>query len=258
MRDNYVGDVGDFYKYALLRHLAGRTAGDKAPPLGLGVVWYRFPDPSNRNDGNHRSYLDGKSRGQYEPLDPDLYVAMAAFSNPALRNLEEVARRDVLPPGTHFFAKPLSFGHLPNGTQAGIQQRIAHRKAWLGRALQATRGADLIFADPDNGLEVASVAAHHDLGAKYAFYGDLLPFWNRGQSLVIYQHCDRSGAASQAARRKAELCAELGGAAFVEVVYFPSFGGRMFFIAAQSDHEAQLRGRLQSFRLKAKAHLGSV
>jgi hypothetical protein len=144
MRDNYVGDVGDFYKYALLRHLAGLTAGDQAPPLGLGVVWYRYSDPCNPNDGNHRSYLDGKSRGQYEPLDPDLYAAMAAFSNTSLRNLEEVASLAVLPPGTHFFAMPLSF--TPSKWNPGwnsAADRASQGVACAGAASDPRCGSDL-------------------------------------------------------------------------------------------------------------------
>ena len=47
MQDQYVGDIGDFGKYGLLRHLFGRPEGADAAPedaLRLGVVWYLFPD----------------------------------------------------------------------------------------------------------------------------------------------------------------------------------------------------------------------
>jgi hypothetical protein len=42
----------------------------------------------------------------------------------------------------------------------------------------------------------------------------------------------------------------------VDVVYFPSFGGRMFFIAAQPAHAVQLQERVGSFKVKAKELLG--
>ena len=45
MQDRYVGDVGDFGKYGLLRALCG---GD----LTLGVVWYLYPDEEANNDGD--------------------------------------------------------------------------------------------------------------------------------------------------------------------------------------------------------------
>src|ERR1700684_4163658 len=40
MQDRYVGDVGDFGKFGLLRALCGES---HPLPLKLGVVWYRFP-----------------------------------------------------------------------------------------------------------------------------------------------------------------------------------------------------------------------
>src|SRR5829696_4979011 len=49
MQDRYVGDVGDFGKYGLLRTLG---AG-----LSLGVVWYLVPNESHNADGKHTSYL---------------------------------------------------------------------------------------------------------------------------------------------------------------------------------------------------------
>jgi hypothetical protein len=174
-----------------------------------------------------------------------------------MKHVEAIARYGVLPPSTHFFAEPLSSSDSENGTQA--QQRIAHRKTWLARAPEATRNADLLFADPDNGLEVVSTAAHHNDGAKYAFYSDLLPFWERRQSLAIYQHRDRSGAGQQVATRKAELLEKLKGAAFVDLVYFPSLGGgRMFFVAAQPAHGKVLRERLKGFKAKAEGHLRRI
>ncbi len=52
MRDNYVGDIGDYYKYDLLQQLSGNN-----PTLRLGVAWYLYPDPCNPNDGRHTAYL---------------------------------------------------------------------------------------------------------------------------------------------------------------------------------------------------------
>ena len=41
MQNRYVGDIGDFGKYGLLRAHFGRKY---QIPLRLGVVWYLFPD----------------------------------------------------------------------------------------------------------------------------------------------------------------------------------------------------------------------
>src|SRR5262245_49168756 len=55
MQDRYVGDVGDYAKYALLKALAGDPSSTK---IRLGVVWCRFPDESHNQDGKHIAYLE--------------------------------------------------------------------------------------------------------------------------------------------------------------------------------------------------------
>ncbi len=49
MQDRYVGDVGDFGKYGLLRALSGPFKSEAV--LSLGMVWYLVPDQGNGGDG---------------------------------------------------------------------------------------------------------------------------------------------------------------------------------------------------------------
>ena len=86
MQNQYVGDIGDFGKYGLLRHLTGMR-GDAAPEdaLRLGVVWYLFPDeapkdpnkPDNR-DGSLTGYLCDRrdNHEKFRNCDTDLYDAL--------------------------------------------------------------------------------------------------------------------------------------------------------------------------------------
>ncbi len=57
MQDRYVGDVGDFGKYGLLRSLC--RGDEHGAALRLGVLWYRFDgdDSTAANDGRHTDYL---------------------------------------------------------------------------------------------------------------------------------------------------------------------------------------------------------
>ena len=48
MQDKYVGDIGDYAKFSLLRALSCDRR--------LGLSWYLFPDEGN-NDGRHIDYL---------------------------------------------------------------------------------------------------------------------------------------------------------------------------------------------------------
>ena len=63
MQNRYVGDIGDYFKYGMLRRLAkGRR---------LGVMWYLFPNEDHNNDGGHLSYLDDPDTWRH--YDPELY-----------------------------------------------------------------------------------------------------------------------------------------------------------------------------------------
>jgi len=169
MRDNYVGDIGDYYKYILLRALAGQE-----PLLKLGVVWYLYPDKCHPGDGKHTAYLDPAKESRFRSCDPVLYDRLKQLIAEDARSVAEVQRRGILPASTAFFAEPLSFDGVMK------EMRPAHRQAWLKQALLTTRGSDLVFVDPDNGLEVKSTPKHHDRGPKFCFYDELEAFWQHG------------------------------------------------------------------------------
>jgi hypothetical protein len=79
MQNRYVGDVGDFGKYGLLRALCG-ISPESSPELTLGVVWYLVSKTEANNDGKHDGYLNlkyetrrNKVAKEYSDCDPALY-----------------------------------------------------------------------------------------------------------------------------------------------------------------------------------------
>ena len=50
----------------------------------------------------------------------------------------------------------------------------------------------LVFFDPDNGLQIASIPKHHPKGGKYIYWDELTQFWRRGNTLLIYHHLNRT------------------------------------------------------------------
>ena len=93
MQDRYVGDIGDFYKFGLLRRLVG-------PPVGrLGVVWYRTVDETHNSDGKFVDYLDVKDlRG----ADERLFDCLADLVRSGRRSVAALESSGVLPVGTRF------------------------------------------------------------------------------------------------------------------------------------------------------------
>jgi hypothetical protein len=200
VQDRYAGDLGDYLTFGLLRWLV--PLGSPAFPR-LGVVWYRTADEAHNADGKHIAYLGSRHRSSagLRRLDPDLYERLAGVVASGRRNTTALAGAGVLAAGTRFFDDLLDFADLSVAARA---VRQARRRSWLERALAATAGCDLVFADPDNGIRSAlhPVPAHRTKAVKHAYLDELALFARRGQSLIVYQHADRSAPVEQQACRK--------------------------------------------------------
>ena len=241
MQDRYAGDLGDYLKFGLLRWLA--PPGVPAAPR-LGVVWYRTPDETHNADGKHIAYLDPghRSSGRLRDLDPDLYdrLARAIYAE---RSTARLAAAGLLDVATCFFGDLLDLADLPV-TARGARQ--ARRRSWLQRAMAATAGCDLIFADPDNGIRAAAhqVPAHRIKAVKYAYLDELAAFAGRDQSLVVYHHADRTAAVEEQARRRLDDIAREVPIKPVAAVRASLGTTRLFLVAAVASHAGYLTDRL--------------
>jgi hypothetical protein len=124
--------------------------------------------------------------------------------------------------------------------------RRSRREAWLRKAVVATARCDVVFFDPDNGLETASVAPDTPKSGKYVFWEELLPFWRRGQSLVIYHHLNRTASVNkQATILKEKFAAKFADAGSIRHFLFRRGSCRHFWLVAQREHDAQLRAFIE-------------
>ncbi|KNY14729.1 hypothetical protein AKG11_23125 [Shinella sp. SUS2] len=71
-----------------------------------------------------------------------------------------------------------------------LPDELAARHAFMGRCAYVFRDVDLIFFDPDNGLEVAKSKGRKD-SSKYLYLDEVSAFYSSGKSLLIYQHFPR-------------------------------------------------------------------
>ena len=241
MQDRYVGDIGDFGKYGLLRALTG--AG-QTPSLGLGVVWYLYPDECHNDDGKFTGYLceNPRNRSRFRACDPDLYDALHHLVCEGQQNVAAVRRRNILPFTTTYYEHPLSYPpRMPRS------ERQIIRDSWLEGALQTTIDSDLVFVDPDNGIS-QTASPWRKKGPKHVFMDDLLRFYQRGQSLVIYHHLSRRGTAEDQINCLAELLKQgLGLTRSPWALRYRRGSARAYFIAAQENHEAYIESRLKPF-----------
>lgn len=135
MQDRYVGDIGDFAKYGLLRAIKE----DKR----LGVAWYLHPDSGPPGDGGHTEFL--KRSAEWSDLDPQLFHALKKIVE-GRRSVAAVQGWPGILDGTDFADERLCIAKIP------VADRKRWRRAWFDRVTEKLSDCDLVFADPDNGL----------------------------------------------------------------------------------------------------------
>jgi hypothetical protein len=243
MQNRYVGDVGDFGKYHLLKALCHGEDGGKA--LFLGVVWYLVPNESHNDDGKHIRYLETTASNleRFRKGDPLLYDTLAEIVKAGKRNVGLIREEKVLPADTAFYEAVLTFDGISNNSPSNRLKRVNYRNEWVRGAIKVTERCDIIFVDPDNGLQVTSVKPHQKTGPKYTFFEELVPFVRRRQSLVIYHHLCRSGPAEvQIKERLEQLKIKLGVKNIYSLLYKRGTL-RAFFILPSSEHNELLKDR---------------
>ncbi len=175
MQNKYVGDIGDFGKYGLLRALCGVRASDGGKELSLGIVWYFVKDKGV-------SYLDNPDG--LRSCDRDLCDALSRIVKGQRRSVASIRVSRIFPDGTVFFAEE-------------VPTRLQDREEWLQQALRETAKCNLVFLDPDNGPAISlkpqivlkgwPLAKGH-ASAKFVYRDEIPRYLERGQSLVIIFH----------------------------------------------------------------------
>ena len=242
MQDRYTGDVGDFGKYGMLRRLCGLRDG--AEPLKLGVVWYR-PAPEaveseSAADGKHINYLSTGPEGLYQPCDPPLYAALREIVECNSRSVEAVERAAMLGSDAVFYG-----GYIPDpGKRARGEDRVRDRLRWVEDALETTGGCDVVFLDPDNGLEPQSISTTN--APKYVYLSEVEKWFGRGQSVVVYHHLGRNGTHAEQIARWLKRLGRRFGPAEIFALRFRRGTSRAFFVLATAEHAGVLRERAKA------------
>jgi len=257
MQNRYTGDVGDFGKYGLLRALC---AADTSLRLKLGVVWYLIPCETHNEDGKHINYLRNVTKAATARLkncDPMLYDGLRKlFINDRNEIVTErrlvaaIESSGLLPSGTAFYDAPLSYSR-----QMPTSDRLRLRSAWLQGALKATASADLVFLDPDNGIECKSVGRTDLPGPKYVYWEEIESFVDRGQSVVVYHHLNRScPSTEQVEKLQTEFCKRMPDDFKTSVIIYRRGTRRAYFVVAAAEHRVVLVNELSRMLARWQDH----
>ena len=166
MKNQYFGDINDYRKYGLLRAIIDATE------MRVFVEWMLTPDDGSR-DGKFVDYLHDRST--WRSFDPPLFdVLKEAMHSDMTRHVHLIEKSNIIARTT------FESSTVPDGA--------IERRPWFEGLLENAANSDLVFLDPDNGLEVKSRPYGRKNSSKYVYWKEIKSLWQRGKSLLIYQH----------------------------------------------------------------------
>jgi len=169
MKNQYFGDINDYKKYSLLRILSGYGQ------IQTSICWVLTEDDT-RNDGSRIKYLEKPEK--WQGYDPVVFEHLREnVLKKGVRDVHIIERGDILP-NCSFYRE---YVHDDNSL----------RDEFFKEFRDFSKGTDLVFFDPDNGLEIKSVPRGRKGSSKYVYWDEVRASYEAGHSLMIYQHFPR-------------------------------------------------------------------
>lgn len=199
MRDQYVGDIGDYVKLGLLRSLKANH---------LGVIWYKTGGKENSSDGKFTEYLHDLQNKEYdEDLFNRLKQIVCKDGKRRIERLEKILK------GASFYKEEVQTGE---------------RGIWFEKACKKMKGCDLVFVDPDNGL-------HDEVSEKHITLAEVKKLAKK-HSLLIYHHLSRNqNHRTQIESWLKKLKKEIGGSYEITAIRAARGASRAFFLLARKE-----------------------
>src|SRR6266536_1581539 len=222
VKNQYFGDVNDYLKYGLLRCFA--NVG-----LSIGVCWMLTPDDA-RSDERKITYLSDPEL--WRPHDPALFDVLTRLVSSQQRHVRFAKNSACLRESLFF-------------NQLVPSDRILREK-WLTRALTKLAGAEVVFFDPDNGIEVRSKPKGSRGSDKYVYWDEIQRAWVKGSSLLIFQHFPRSNHQLFATTLMAKLQEHIKGGKVISLVT----SNVLYLLACKPQHQLKLQKALDDIDRK--------
>jgi hypothetical protein len=210
MKVQYFGDVNDYRKFALLRLLS------QVGQFKIGVCWMLTEDDAS-GQGDRRSYL--KQPEKWRAYDPATFDALAkAPAAPTINDLRRV-EAEALVPNAAFF------------NEFTPDSRLG-RESFHTQCMEVFADQDLVFLDPDNGLEV-TIPKGRKRSSKYAYLDEIADHYNAGRSILLYQHYSRNVSREASVTAKSSSLRTQSPRASIWLFETPHVA---FVLAARPDH----------------------
>lgn len=217
MQDAYVGDIGDYGKYGLLRNISNTF-------LHLAINWYRAKPTKviKQDDGKFIDYL--KQPEIYRKYDSELFDELFRIViKEQQRKIEEVEAIDI--GAAYFFSE-----EIPK-----------RREVWHDQGLLKTQKADIVFLDPDNGLATIRMMKDGSYSEKHVKWNELKDYYDRGQSVILYQHRPQRTKGEDMIERITEFNRSYLMADFLFGLEFHKYTNRYYFFFCHNKHANGLK-----------------
>ena len=179
VKNQYFGDIKDYYKYGILRilggfrdnekELASLNLTDNQSKLSIGICWMLTPDDETFH-GNDTKYL--KRPIEWRNCDPNLYDFLK--ENFQLRNISILENTELIP-YIVFYDQRLPYN-------------LKNRKKYFNDLFNKSNTINFIFFDPDIGMQVKSCQCGNKRSSKHLYWDELKECFEKGYSILLFQH----------------------------------------------------------------------
>lgn len=214
VKEQYVGDINDYWKYCLLKALSQDGS------IRIGVCWMLTP-PDGRTDGGNIHYLQEPET--YERFEPSLFrLLRGVIDESAKRRLALIEEGDIIP-GAIYYNKQTPDGRV-------------ERQRWFEQAMRTLQPTDLVFFDPDNGLDIVSKPKGRVGSSKFIYRDEVVAAYAEQHSLLIYQHFPREDRSNFIRR----IGNEIGFLTPSADIWIFKTRHAAFFMAGHPEHQSKL------------------
>lgn len=214
MKNQYFGDFGDYQKFSLLKHLRDLSS------FKIIVHWMKTKDDSS-NDGSKIKYLSNANEWSiFEPEIFDFLTKHLALNTRDLSLYEKSHHaRDI-----NFLSEYIENEDIRQKLLEGIRHA----------------NSDLVFFDPDNGIEVKSTNSKNR--HKYVTWTDIKTAFDSGKSVLIYQHYSRMNRDKFIAQKLIEFNDR-----FKEEIFVIKVKHSVYFLMPQEKHKTPISNALKGY-----------
>jgi hypothetical protein len=129
-------------------------------------------EADGKSDGSRRTYLN--DREKFRPVDPEVFDLLADIDLEGGHSVSAIEASGILR-GARCISEI-----VPDDAKL--------RYEYFWRTEEVASGGQVVFLDPDNGLEIASKKLGHKNSSKFLYIDEFAQLARAGRSVIVYQH----------------------------------------------------------------------